>query len=303
MAKMLPKGMRMTAKRRAMTPEQLKREIANFKVGKQVSNVQFYETPVKQETDQEIDARIKERFDILAELTDATMSADVRALIVSGPAGLGKSFTVEQALANWDPNQVNHCQIKGYVKATGLYKLLYQYREAGKVIVFDDADSIFFDDTSLNLLKAVCDTNEKRMVSYLSEGTLIDEDSAERIPKSFEFNGSIIFITNLDFDAMVDRGHKLAPHLQAMISRSHYIDLAMKSKRDYIVRIKQVVAQGMLFERGLDSKEADDVMKFIDEHQDSLRELSLRIALKIAAIRKTKAERWKAVAKVTCCRA
>ena len=167
-----------------------------------------YEKP---ETDAEIDARIAERFEILDVLTEATTVGNSRALIVSGPAGLGKSYTIEKRLADWDPSEHNHTIVKGYVRATGLVKLLYQYRNEGQVIVFDDADSIFFDDISLNLLKAVCDTTERRRVSWLSEGKLLDDETAELIPRSFDFNGAIIFISNYDFDAMIERGHKLAP--------------------------------------------------------------------------------------------
>jgi hypothetical protein len=128
---------------------------------------------------------------------------------------------------------------------------------------------------------------------------LVDEESAERIPKSFEFEGTIIFISNHDFDAMIERGHKLAPHLQAMISRSHYIDLAMKSKRDYLVRIRQVVDQGLL--SMLTDEEKCDVLTYIDANSDKLRELSLRMVLKIGGIRKT-SQNWERVANITCCR-
>lgn len=205
-------GYRMTKKRMSsnIVPVNLKKKqekLAELRPQLVVSN----------ETEAQIWERIETRFDILQTLTNATITGDSRALIVSGPAGLGKSYTVEAALKNWDPNEINHTFIKGYVKATGLYKALYQHRNKGQVLVFDDADSIFYDDVSLNMLKAVCDTTESRKVSYLAEGSLVDEESAERIPKSFEFEGSIIFITNLDFDHLIDRGHKLAPHLQALI--------------------------------------------------------------------------------------
>ncbi len=261
------------------------------------------ETSVIQfESDQEIDTRLRERFEILTELVNQAVSGDVRALIVSGPPGLGKSYTIEKALEASDPNELNHRIVRGYVKATGLYKLLWQYKEKGQVLVFDDADTIFFDDTSLNMLKAVCDSTEKRKVSYLAEGYLIDEETATRLPKHFEFNGTIIFLTNYDFDVMIDKGHKLAPHLQALVSRAHYVDLAMKTARDYLIRIKQVVSAGLLDNIGLDKSSQKEVMEFIDSNHDKLRELSLRIALKVAAIRKGGSSRWKATAKVTCCR-
>ena len=256
---------------------------------------------VSNETDDQVEDRIAERFDILEMLADSCIAGDSRALIVSGPAGLGKSYTVEKKLEAWDPNGHNYAITKGYVRATGLVKLLYAYREAGQVLVFDDADAIFFDDISLNLLKAVCDTTERRVVSWLSEGKLLDEDTGELVPRSFVFEGSIIFISNYDFDAMIDKGHKLAPHLQAMVSRAHYLDLAMKTRRDYLVRIRQVVAQGLLSH--LDIDEQVDVLTFIEAYADSLRELSLRMALKVASIRKTNNNgNWEKVCKVTCCK-
>jgi len=256
---------------------------------------------ISNETDDEIEARLAERFGILTTLTDAAIQGKARSLIVSGPPGLGKSFTVEEALKSFDPNALNYAIVKGYVKTTGLLKLLYQYREQGQVIVFDDADTVFYDDTSLNLLKAVCDTTETRTVSYLAESNLIDEESAERIPRSFEFEGTIVFITNLDFDALIDKGHKLAPHLQALVSRSHYIDLSLKTKRDYMVRIRQVVKAGLLRNAGLDLQQSADVMQFIEKNSDKLRELSLRMALKIGALRKMGGN-WQSLAKVTCCK-
>ena len=255
--------------------------------------------PVSNETDEQIAARLAERFEILDILAEACTLGNARALLVTGPAGLGKSYTIEQRLADWDPNELNHTIVKGYVRPTGLVKLLFQYREEGQVIVFDDADSIFFDDVSLNLLKSVCDTTEKRRVSWLSEGTLVDEETAVRIPRSFDFNGTIIFISNYDFDAMIDRGHKLAPHLQALVSRAHYIDLAMKTRRDYLVRIKQVIKQGLLKE--LTESQRNDVIAFVNENHERLRELSLRMALKIGSLRK-QGGNWQRIANITCCK-
>ena len=254
------------------------------------------------ETDSQIEARLRDRFAILSELTEAALYGDARAVIVSGPAGLGKSFTVEEKLREWDPEQMNHTIVKGYVRPTGLLRLLYRYREPGQVIVFDDADTVFFDDTCLNLLKAVCDTTDRRHVSYLAEVNMVDEESGEAIPRHFGFEGTILFITNLDMDSMIDRGHKLAPHLAALVSRSHYIDLTMKTKRDYLVRIKQVVKDGMLRMHGLSQEQEDDVMDFININQDRLRELSLRIAVKISNLVKTGKSDWKRLASVTCLR-
>lgn len=260
----------------------------------------------KTENPDVVSERINQRFDILEYLVSESIAGNIRSMIVSGPAGLGKSYTVETAVENWDPNQSMHTTVKGYIRPTGLFKLLYQYRHEGNMIIFDDADAIFSDENSLNMIKAVTDTMEKRRVSYMSEAILIDDETNEKIPKTFQFDGTVIFITNLDFDAMIDKGHKLAPHLAAMVSRSHYVDLAMKTKQDYIIRIQQVVDQGLLNHRTCDDYEAQEVMNFICDHADRLRELSLRVAIKLAdiirAVRNDDTKDWKAIARITTCR-
>ena len=256
------------------------------------------------ETDAQIYERIAERFEILDTLTSAACTGDVRAVIVSGPPGLGKSYGVEQVLKAHDPEGNNTTTVKGFVRATGLYKVLYQNRLPGQVLVFDDADSIFFDDITLNLLKGVCDSTDVRRVSWLAETRMVDEESAELMPRSFEFEGTIIFITNLDFDLLIEKGHKLAPHLEAMVSRAHYIDLAMKTKRDYLVRIAQVVKLGMLKDNGYNQTAEDEVLAFINANVDRMRELSLRMVLKVAAVRKVRmgGAGWERMARVTCCK-
>ena len=253
---------------------------------------------VSNETDQEIDLKLRDRFSVLADLADAAIAGGIRAMIVSGPAGLGKSFTVEQALASSD---TPYCIVKGFVRATGLYKKLWQYRHPGNVLVFDDADSIFFDDVSLNLLKAACDSTDTRRVSYLAESQMEDEDGGT-IPKSFAFDGTVIFITNFDMDEAIDRGHRLEEHFKALISRAHYIDMAMKTRRDYIIRIKQVVGDGMLKVQGFSANEEADVMSFIDRNEATLRELSLRMVIKVAAIRRSNPAKFEKMARVTCCK-
>jgi hypothetical protein len=256
--------------------------------------------PLVYETDDEIEARIAERFEILHDMLELALSGGARAVIGSGPGGLGKSYTTESLLASWDPEGDRHVVIKGFVRPTGLYKALWENRHPGHVIVFDDADSIFNDDVCLNMLKAVCDTSDKRRVSYLAETNMTDE-AGDLMPRSFEFHGSIIFLSNIDFDMMVDRGHKLAPHLEAMMSRAHYVDLSMKSRRDYVVRIKQVVRGGLLSNMGLNEEEVTDVVDFIVSNQDKMRKLSLREAQKIATYRK-RGGNWKNTARVVCCK-
>jgi type II secretory ATPase GspE/PulE/Tfp pilus assembly ATPase PilB-like protein len=76
------------------------------------------------ETDIQIREKLAVRFDALQVMSDATAVGKNRSLIVSGPAGLGKSFTVEAAVKKHG-DKINAVSIKGYVRPTGLYKTLY----------------------------------------------------------------------------------------------------------------------------------------------------------------------------------
>lgn len=257
---------------------------------------------VSNETEEQILARLETRFSAMDVMTAATCFGHNRSLIVSGPAGLGKSYGVMKTLEVAEQKGYVPIVIKGYIRPTGLYKLLYENRFKKCIVVFDDADSIFGDDVCLNLLKAACDMTETRRLHWLTETKMEDEDG-ERLPRSFEFEGSIIFITNYDFDDLIAKGNKLAPHFEALISRSHYLDLAMKTKRDYVVRIKQVVfGKGMLTREGFTDLESLEIVDFVEQNTDKLRELSLRMVVKLAGLFRMNRKSWKELAAVTCMR-
>ena len=259
--------------------------------------------PVRVETVAEIETKLRDRFEALEVMAEATGKGINRSLIVSGPAGLGKSFTVEAKLEELESMGHSVTYIKGYVRPLALYKLLYETRHAKSVLVFDDSDSVFYDDVSMNLLKGACDSTDRRVLHWLSKSIEKEEDEeGESIPEKFEFEGSIIFITNYDFDAMIASGNKLAPHFEALVSRSHYLDLAMKTKMDYIVRIKQVVRGGMLKSRGFNAAEETMILEFIVNNMERLRELSLRMVVKISGLYKMDKKNWQKLASQTCMR-
>ncbi len=246
------------------------------------------------ETDAQIEKRINTRFNALDVMSRATARGINRSLIVSGPAGLGKSFTVERAAEMAG----DFAHVKGYIRPTGLYRTLYNNRRDGDLIVFDDIDVIFSDETSLNLLKAACDSSDVRKLSWLSNAVMEDDDGNE-IPSTFEFRGSVIFITNVCFESMINKGSKLSPHFEALISRSHYLDLGIKNRKDYMVRIKQVLRSGMLDECLVES-EKQEIVDFMEENIDKMRELSLRMVKKLGQLYLMDKSSWKDLASITC---
>jgi hypothetical protein len=265
-------------------------------------NTVHFEKPTVVETDDEAMDRIRERFDILHEMTKATVSGDIRAMIVSGPPGVGKSYGVETEIEKaclFDKlagKRLRAEVVKGSATPIGLYQTLYKYSDANSVVVFDDCDSILLDDVALNLLKGALDSGKKRVISWLSESSALRR---EGIPDRFEFKGSVIFITNLKFDKM--KSQKLRDHLDALQSRCHYLDLTLDTMRDKLLRIKQIAKDGVLFaDYDFNEYAQDDIIDFMHVNKERLREVSLRMALKIADLRKSFPNNWKRMSETTC---
>ena len=257
---------------------------------------------VARETDEEIYSRLGERFEILDQMTKAVKDGQIRAMIVSGPPGVGKSFGVEKVLLKSElfnilaEKKPKFEVVKGAMSSIGLYSKLYEFSAEGNVVVFDDCDSILMEDLSLNILKGALDSGSRRYISWNTDSRIL---RSEGIPDRFEFKGAAIFITNIKFEHV--RSKKLRDHLDALESRCHYIDLQMDTAREKILRIKQVVKQGQMLERyDFDACVEDELIEFVEANQDKLRELSLRMVLKIADLKKGFPNNWTAMVKTTC---
>ena len=264
------------------------------------TQVKIEDSAVAHESDEEIIERTRMRFQILQDMTQAVKGGDVRAMIVTGPPGVGKSFGVEEVLAKDDlfdmmgQRKPKYEIVKGAMSAIGLYSKLYKYSDPKSILVFDDCDSILLDDVALNILKAALDSSKKRTISWNTDSRVL---RSEGVPDKFDFKGGAIFITNLKFENV--RSKKLQEHLAALESRCHYIDLRMDTDREKMLRIKQIVKDGMLDSYELSDIAKDEVVSFIDEHRGVMRELSLRTVLKVADLRKSFADNWQNMARVT----
>ena len=256
---------------------------------------------VKEETPEEAMDRIKGRFAILDQMTDAVANGVVRGLIVSGPPGVGKSFGVETILEEYDamtklagkPPRTE--VVKGSMTPIGLYQTLYNNSNKGDILVFDDCDSILFDEVCLNMLKAVLDSGKKRYISWKAESNALRR---EGIPDRFEFQGGCIFITNVNFENV--KSKKIRDHLEALMSRCHYIDLGMDTTADKFLRINQIVRDGMLKEYKFTKELEKEIIDFMVLKSARLREISLRMVLKIADLAQMSPKTWKELAESTC---
>lgn len=257
---------------------------------------------VSKESDAEIVERLRERFDILEDMTRAVKKGEVRAMIVSGAPGVGKSFGVEKVLSKHDvlagiaqnEKLKKYEIVKGAMSAIGLYKKLYEYSDRKCILVFDDCDSVLLDDLALNILKAALDTSKRRTIHWNTDSRSL---IAEGVPNSFDFNGGAVFITNINFANV--KSKKLQDHLAALESRCHYIDLTIHTEREKMLRIRQIVADGMLKEYEFSTEQEAELVNFIADNKARLRELSLRTVLKAADLIKSFPAKWQRVAEIS----
>jgi hypothetical protein len=249
---------------------------------------------VKVKPDSQILADVKERFDILSMLTKGATAKNIRAMVVTGAPGIGKTYNVEQIL---ERSNVPHEIVRGTLSAINLYMLAYKYRHAGNVIVLDDADDIFHDEDALNILKVLCDTSATRTVSYRKEAHQLREND---IPQQFEYNGGMIFISNVDFQRFVDEGkNKFAAHMGALMNRSLYLDLQIHDRNALGVWVAHIAESGRIFDReDVPQNLRQPILNFLRDNREELRTLSIRTLMQLCGIAKGNPVRWESIARV-----
>ena len=235
---------------------------------------------------------INTRFDFVTKLVTMVANKVQASAVITGEGGLGKTYTVLQTLekcgledmtevlANAEEGDVidnAFVTVKGYSTAKGLYRTLYENND--RVIVFDDCDSILKDAVALNILKGALDSYDRRFISWNSEMKETDD-----LPRSFEFTGQIIFISNMEADN-ID---------QAVRSRSMMIDLSMTEdqKIDRMAHIAE--GEGFLPTYPVEYKR--DALELLREIKHEVKEMSLRTLISVTKIRAANGDDWKDLA-------
>jgi hypothetical protein len=98
------------------------------------------------------------------------------------------------------------------------------------------------------------------------------------------------------------KSKKLQDHLEALQSRCHFLDLTIDTERDKILRIKQVHRDcdgGLFKDYDFEGDMGDQILNFMETNKSKLRELSLRMALKIADLTKVSPKNWRVLAEST----
>lgn len=237
--------------------------------------------PAPEMSDEQLLSFIKEKFDVMRQLiTGVVENGAPRALIIAGGGGVGKSYNVQDILDPFKEQGRNITYESGKVTPIQLYKLLWKYRNEDDIIVLDDTGAIFASEESVELLKAALDTKAERWISWRSEAGSL---AAENVDPKFLYNGTMIFLTNKDMDALKESGpQKMRPHMEALMTRAVYLDLALHHSRELLLWVNYVTRKsGLLIQQGLKKDDQEIALKYLADHRDSLREISLRTVIKL----------------------
>jgi hypothetical protein len=236
---------------------------------------------------------INQRFAFVEQMVDMIVQKTLPSAVITGEGGLGKSYTVLKSLekngftnltdlANFEVgSKVNKAKsytvVKGYSTAKGLYRTLFENN--GMVIVFDDCDSILKDDVAKNLLKGALDSYSKRYISWMAD--MRDDD----LPKSFEFTGSIVFVSNMALDK-ID---------QAIRTRSLVVDLTMTEEQK--VERMEVISLSDEFLPEISLVAKSQALAFLKANAGKIPNMSLRSLIAVTKIANTGNPQWKDLAK------
>jgi hypothetical protein len=213
---------------------------------------------------------INDRFEFFENFLGMVLDGVNNSIVVGG---LGKTSTLSKVLARKGFSEgTDFVTIKGYSTARAMYRTLFEHN--GKVIVFDDCDSVLKNETALNILKGALDSYDKRIITWASEGFGGSDD----LPTCFEFTGQVVFISNIE-RAKID---------QAILSRSLSVDVSMT--RDEAIERMITILPDILPEYSLDMKE--DALLFLDYHKDVCKDLNLRVLLSVVKVRANIPEDW-----------
>jgi len=234
---------------------------------------------------------INTRFGFVEKLVTMVATGVQPSAVITGEGGLGKTYTVTKTLESHGFKDISDLAefqvgslvntrkcfttIKGFSTAKGLYRTLFENNKS--IIVFDDCDSVLKDPIALNLLKSALDSYGKRIISWNAD--MRDDD----LPRSFAFEGRVIFISNLD-EGKID---------QAIRSRSMMIDLSMTT--DQKIERMETIAAAPEFLPEYDAKIKADALALIREIKDEVKEISLRTLISVSKIRASNKD-WKDLA-------
>ena len=235
--------------------------------------------------------RVIKKFETIQAISEAfvTMDSPQRGLLISGDAGTGKSHYVKQAFIKTNSTQrVDYQKSKSFT-APALYAKLWENRHKGDVVVFDDCSLSSLTGEAfrkfVDFLKGGLElTSGPRMLGYES-ATSNPLFNKLGVPSEFDFQGSIVWITNTKMDKLIK---KFGDHWDAIERRFIPTTVYLTKEEKYMYTSYLIEEIDMLGvncdarEGGYSDEIKESTMQFIIDKYDDLTEITPGVAIKIA---------------------
>ena len=233
---------------------------------------------------------LEDRYENVEKYIRSICGGQLRSMIVNGPPGVGKTFSVDAYLQQYS-KAGNYKVVAGHMTLLTLYANLYYLRDAGQILVLDDVDSVYSQVTGLNILKAAMDTKPVRRVSWESTSAAL---AGLGLPSSFEYKGSVILISNIGFNS--SKG-KLNEHLDALKDRSFTLQISDGLRTSLYHQVCfMVMNKNLLKDFNLNHQQKVQILEYINDHLDVLHKISLRLAIKLASLMVNNPHEWRSMA-------
>lgn len=175
----------------------------------------------------------EDKFTMLEAMVRSVAKGIRPGFMVIGREGTTKTTHVVEAL---EKENVSYVPVSGggAKNARALFEILAKHNKKGRIILFDDADTILSDKSCINMLKTATDTTQayggKRIISYVDNKHTVN---ATKNKAQIVFESGIIIISNLP-KQKIDKAlqSRLTP-LEISFSKEEMLDL-LKNKLESI---------------------------------------------------------------------
>lgn len=248
--------------------------------------------------------KVKDKFSSIQHVSEVfvTGNSAQRGLLISGDAGTGKSHFVKQAfISTKTTHKVDYNKSKTFT-APAFYAKLWENRMKGDVVVFDDCslesmstgDFRKFTDFlkgGLDLLKG------PKMIGYevTTKNPLFKELG---VPREFDFQGSIIWITNSRFNKLEK---KFGDHWDAIKGRFIGVEVFLSKEEKYMYTMYLIEDMDILGKNceakdgGYSKKIIKDTLSYLSQNYSNFKEITPRIAIKVADTMNEYPKIWKTI--------
>jgi hypothetical protein len=175
------------------------------------------------------------------------------AVIICGPPGTSKTYIVRRTFyfEGLKPGSDYRIEKGGGLSISAVYDLLYENRN--RILILDDFDTPLRNEDTINMLKAITDSYDKRILSISREKRMSsgkDQESPET-PSKFEYKGKLIIITNLQKNEIDRALLSRAPAFEVRFNNAEIVK-ALEVMLNYInpdvsIEIKREVLDYILF--------------------------------------------------------